>query len=389
MRGKITRRSVDSLRPGADGRAVYLWDCDLAGFGAKASVGGVSFIVQYRRGGRGSPTRRVTLGRHGELTVDEARGLAKKTLGEVAHGGDPAGDKASRRKAGSVGDVVDRWLAEYVPTRLKPRTQADCRRFAAIIKRDLGSLPIGELSRARVAAWHADKAAAPIEANRALAWLSKVMNLAVTWELRHDNPTKGIERHRERARDRVLDREELARLGSALSRERRTPADAIRLAAMTGMRIGEVLSLDWSAVDVEHGEARLSDAKAGPRTVALGAAAVALLKDRPGPRGGRVFPVRYKAVRRAWTRACASAEIADARIHDLRHGALSAGAKAGASALLLRDFAGHKTVAMTNRYVARQVDPVRDLADTIAATMGAALGGRTGTVVALPKAAGQ
>jgi integrase len=67
------------------------------------------------------------------------------------------------------------------------------------------------------------------------------------------------------------------------------------------------------------------------------------------------------------------------RPHDFRHGAATFGAQAGASAFLLRDFMGHSTVAMTSQYVARVVDPVRELADRIAERVSVALGTKPAT----------
>src|SRR5262252_8328435 len=87
---RITKRLVHSLKPiGADH---FVWDDTLIGFGVRVQpTGAKSYIVKYRAGsGRGAPTRRVTLGRVGTLTPDEARALARKTLAAVPHGGDPA-----------------------------------------------------------------------------------------------------------------------------------------------------------------------------------------------------------------------------------------------------------------------------------------------------------
>jgi Arm DNA-binding domain len=77
MRGQITKRSVDALKPAAT--EYFLWDKKLAGFGVRVQTTGVrSYVVKYRAGsGRSTPTRRVTLGALGKLTPDEARKLAK------------------------------------------------------------------------------------------------------------------------------------------------------------------------------------------------------------------------------------------------------------------------------------------------------------------------
>jgi hypothetical protein len=81
---RITKRLVDSLRPTGDDH--FVWDETLIGFGLRVQpTGAKSYVVKYRAGsGRGAPTRRVTLGRVGTLSPDEARALARKTLGAVA-----------------------------------------------------------------------------------------------------------------------------------------------------------------------------------------------------------------------------------------------------------------------------------------------------------------
>ena len=74
MKGKITKRLVDSLEPDP-ARDVLVWDTELSGFGLRITRGGVkSYIFQYKIHRR---TRRITLGEHGrELTLKAARILA-------------------------------------------------------------------------------------------------------------------------------------------------------------------------------------------------------------------------------------------------------------------------------------------------------------------------
>ena len=62
-----------------------------------------SYQVQYRKGGR---TRRIALGRHGQITPEEARKLARETLGQVAKGENPAEDVAQARRAPTIHDPL-------------------------------------------------------------------------------------------------------------------------------------------------------------------------------------------------------------------------------------------------------------------------------------------
>ena len=89
-KGRITKRAVDATEPSEND--TYLWDTDLSGFGLKVTpAGGKAYLVQYRLGGRKGRTRRVTIGRHGSpWTPESARKEAKRLLGEVGAGRDPA-----------------------------------------------------------------------------------------------------------------------------------------------------------------------------------------------------------------------------------------------------------------------------------------------------------
>ncbi|MCB1991443.1 MAG: DUF4102 domain-containing protein, partial [Geminicoccaceae bacterium] len=121
----LTKRLADTAEPflGEDGRSreTVLWDASVAGFGLRVSpVGAKAFILKYRAGrGRDATLRKVTIGRYGSPhTVETARREARRLLGIVAAGGDPAGDKAEKRRdqrsgkatRGSVARACQEWL---------------------------------------------------------------------------------------------------------------------------------------------------------------------------------------------------------------------------------------------------------------------------------------
>ena len=94
----LTVRSVDALKPTE--RSWIAWDDRLTGFGVRVQPTGLkSFIVNYRAGdgGRKAPNRRVVLGRHGDMSVTEARGKARRMLAAAARGEDPAGRRRQQR----------------------------------------------------------------------------------------------------------------------------------------------------------------------------------------------------------------------------------------------------------------------------------------------------
>ena len=160
---------------------------------------------------------------------------------------------------------------------------------------------------------------------------------------------------------------------------------AVRLLALSGMRLGEVLRLERSSVDFQAGVIRLEDAKAGARSVPMPARVRDLLAGIP--KSGRTVrflfgvdakgerPISPGEFRTGWRHMRAATGLSSLRPHDLRHGAATFGAQAGANAFLLRDFLGHKTLAMSGRYVERTAEPIRDLAETVASRVGAAMDG--------------
>jgi integrase len=388
---KITKRTVDAIKP-ETGRDVLTWDDELLGFGVRCRPSGAkTYFLKYRTaGGR---QRWLTIGAHGPLTPDQARAKALRQKAAVADGDDPSGDRQRKRREDTVAAVADRYLAEHVAAHNKPSTASEARRIVETrIKPRIGAIKITDLTRSDIKGWHQSMSATPYEANRALAYCSRMLNLAAAdWGLREGNPCAGIKRFPERKRERFFSDGELAQIGDALLAAERDNTEApgfillVRLLATTGMRLGEALGLQWTDVDLAGRAIRLRDAKAGARTVHLGAAAVTIL-DAIKERSGYVAhgldltaPLSAPSAEKAWARLRERAGIPDGRLHDLRHTAGTFAALAGANAFVVRDLLGHRTLAMTGRYVERAADMVRATADAMSNRVAAALS--AGTVV--------
>jgi hypothetical protein len=105
---KLTKRTIDAVEPKPN-LDIYLWDDEVLGFGLRIKPSGVrSFIVQYRNSSNVS--RRITLGKFGVLTPEQARKIAKQMLADVARGGDPAEKRAQDRNAMTVRQLCDAYL---------------------------------------------------------------------------------------------------------------------------------------------------------------------------------------------------------------------------------------------------------------------------------------
>jgi integrase len=392
---KISKRTVDELI--AAGVPDTLRDEELTGFCARLNANGtVSYLVEYRAGrGRGFPVRRLVLGRHGTLTPDQARTRAKAMLARVLAGDDPAAERASLRKESTVADLLRHSLETHWGTKSKPTTLS---RFTSTINHSLipafGSLRLSELTRARIRTWHAKQTHRRRQANLDLAILRKALSLAVRDELIKENPATAIEKYPERQRDRPPTDAELAAIIQALDTVDIRPQARLlfRLLMLTGCRSSEWRCAEWSWLAADGRTLNLPDAKAGARPVVLSSAVQAILADAPRssryviPNDAGDEPLTPSIVSKAWETVRNAAGLGDLRVHDLRHGFATRVAGLGASAIVIRDALGHKTLAMTGRYVSRQTDPVRDMAERIGAQIAAVGTGKPGKVVKMRNA---
>ncbi len=388
MRDKITKRAVDALKPGADGAEAVLWDTEVKGFGLRVQRGGSkSYIVHYRTGsGRRAPLRKLTIGKHGApWTPEQARSEAKRLLGIVETGADPAADKIARKEAPTLGDLAERFLAEHAEAKRKASTATEYRRLLdRIILPALGKRKVIEITRQDVGKLHHSLRQAPYQANRVLAVLSKMFNLAEHWGLRPDglNPCRHVEKFGERKRERMLSSAELGRLGEALSAHAGSPytAAAVKLLVFTGARLNEVLSLRWDWIDFDRGEARLPDSKTGAKTLHLPPPALSVLAELPRLDGNPHVIVGHKTgaamvnLEKPWRAIRATAGLDDVRLHDLRHAFASVAASSGMGLPIIGKMLGHTQAATTHRYAHLASDPVKAAAAAVAGKIAAAMG---------------
>ncbi|WP_156464277.1 integrase family protein [Afipia sp. Root123D2] len=213
----ITKSLIDGLRPGA--KEYCVWDARLAGFGVRVRpTGSKSYIVVYRAGsGRRAPFRRYTIAAIGRLTPDEARGRAKRILGDVAHGQDPADQKRrerTKRKATTFDELAGFYLDQYAKV-----TKSSWKNDEGYLKRPRakwGKRPAADVSDDDVAELLDEIArTAPVSANRT----QSVLHTLFAWAKEpgrkyvNANPVSDMKRRsKECKRERVLDDSEIRRL---------------------------------------------------------------------------------------------------------------------------------------------------------------------------------
>ncbi len=420
---RITKRVVDGLKPKAKEFAV--WDSKLPGFGVRVRpTGAMSYVVVYRAGsGRGAPVRRYTIANVGKAAPEAARTRAKVILGAVAHGHDPAGEKATERGTLTISELADRFMSEHVEQKRKPGTAVFYRHLLdKVIKPELGATKADKVTRTQVARLHGSLKRTPFQANRVLAVIGSMYTFAGRSGIVAEgmNPARRIEQFKEQRRERFLTGKELERLGSAI-REAETKgvpwdldeekpkskhlpkaknrftkigpfaAAAVRLLLFTGCRLREILHLKWEQVDLERGLLFLADSKTGRKTVILNAPALAVLADL-NRLGSYVVPGDYPEkpradLKRPWEAVAKRAGLDGVRLHDLRHTYASFGAGGGLGLPIIGKLLGHTQASTTQRYAHLDADPLRRASETIGGRIAAALDGKHGGSVVQLKGA--
>lgn len=382
---RLTKRFLDNMQAGQS--ELVIWDDELPGFGIRIKPSGVkSFCVQYRNAGGRS--RRVTVGRYGRLTIDEARRMARQLLAEADKGEDPAEQLLEVRRTLSVRDLADRYLSDHAEVKKKSSSVVKDRQWLnRFILPALGTRKISEVVRHDVAALHHSMRDTPYQANRTLEVLRKMFNLAERWGLMPDgsNPCRHVEKFKERKRERFLNGEELARLGAVLGdvetegQEMASSITAIRLLLFTGCRLGEILGLRWDEVDLEWGVLRLRDSKTGAKVVALGGPALEVLSNVRREEGNQFVCPGSKpgghlvGIYRSWARIQKRAGLEGVRLHDLRHNFASVGAAAGMGLPIIGALLGHTQASTTQRYAHLANDPLKAAADEISSRIAESL----------------
>jgi integrase len=396
-----------------------VWDDKVRGLGLRTYPGGAkTFVFMYRIDGR---QRLIKVGRSPEWTLDAARARAKELRREADRGRDPAGEKRKRRNAPTIQNLVDRYIAEHLPTKgsrarkikleylkktIQYRENDEKRMLAEIAKRLGKHTKVADVHGGDIKEMHhgITEARGPVRANRILSVCSKMFALSLVPMARENkpwrdqaqgNPCKGIAKNYEEPKERFFSQRELAAIGDALNEygaEGRGPgiasaqsaADCVRLIMLTGCRPQEGMLAQWPELDKEPGYWIKPSAhvKAGKEhKLPLGPAAIELverLRKKRKAEATWLFPGQKRGQPLAqlwhvwhWVRDRAGLG-ADARLYDLRHTFASVGAGGGLSLQIVGKLLGHTQVRTTQRYGHIGDDPLREAAEKIDAVIAGA-----------------
>jgi integrase len=377
---RFTQSVLDEAK--AEGLArVELWDTDAKGLGLRVSASGRKlFCYRYFFSGK---NHRITMGDYPTMSLSEARGQALRWRGSLLEGNPPHLTRSTLKEDITFKDFTELFINRFAAVKLREST---LKGYIYCIKKVLvpafGPQPVAAITAEQVEGVHAALSQTPRLANLCLSVLSKMMVLSIRWgyRARQDNPASFIMRYEEGKRDRHLAGEEIKRLFDYLDSAEdlgiETPwvCAAVRLALLTGMRRGELLSLTWDQVDLEEGIILLPKHKtsrsAGNRTVALSGVAVEVLRALPKMKANkRVFPGSRPdttaAVPEAWLRIRSEVALNDVHFHDLRHTFATEASSANHATHHVGYAMGQSDTKSFQRYQHGTTKMLRDVAESV------------------------
>lgn len=413
---RLTKRSADAAMP--NGKRYIVWDSELNGFGMRVETAGAkTFIVRYRAegGGRSAPQRFVTIGRFGTLTVEEARKHAKKTLGAIAVGDDPAAERNTKRLEMKMSGLIDLYEEEgcYIqrgkrqgePMKERTKTYTIARLRHHVVPL-LGMKRVTEVGAGDIERFFRDVTAGKSASDEKMGHrrriivrggdgaarkvfrdLSAVFSFAVRRSIVPANPCeKAVVKKTDNQRTRFLSLAEVQLLGEAcdLLEAGGVNVKALNIArlwVLTGCRRQEIAELKWSEVDFDRGLLMLADSKTGRSVRPLANAALALMKsiDRdeesefvfPADRGEGFF----QGTKTIWPKIVKKAGLEGVTPHTLRHTMGAISTSSGEALALTGAILGHSNMRSTMIYAHVEMDPSRKAANRVGKKIANALAG--------------
>jgi excisionase family DNA binding protein len=261
----------------------------------------------------------------------------------------------------SFPELADQYIERYAKT--NKRSWKTDRSYIKSMTEYFGNAPLSEISSFHIEGYKAERLKQHVRhstVNRCLAVLRRMLNLSVEWGYlqEHQRPKFKLFSEKDNLKERILTQDEETKLFQASATHLRP---ILTLALHSGMRLGEILSLTWTQIDLKKGLIRVERTKSGlSRLIPVNSALYGDLRATRGQSSSAFLFRNAKtekplgSVKTAFKAACRRAGISGLRFHDLRHTFASRLVERGADLITVKELLGHSSVKITERYTHSQ-----------------------------------
>lgn len=377
---KLTQTQFPTVLQCPAGKArIELCDADCPGLYIEVratSQGQGTFYYRYKDGSGKTCHQRI--GTANEMTLADARKMAKTFKAEIALGANPKGDEKAKKAMLTYSVFFKDHYLPYVTPR-KRSWKRDEELFRLRIQKVLGEQKLDAITRQQIQSFHTslfDDGLAPATCDHHIKLIRQSLNLAVEWDMLEKNPASKVPLFNvDNKVEHYLDEAELGRLLAVL----RSPDSAqnVCLIALfllsTGARLNEALKATWSQIDRQTRVWRIPAAVSKSRkirVVPLNDSALDVLAqlDTEG-NFESLFVNRqtgkpYTTIMKVWGRLRLKAGLPHLRIHDLRHMYASFLVNAGRTLYEVQQILGHSDPSVTQRYAHLSTKSLQDAANS-------------------------
>lgn len=362
----FTKKTLETIESPTKDKEYY-YDLKVHGLCLCVTKSGLKTFYLYKKV-NGRPER-IRIGKFPDLSIENARSEASNFNHLIERGINPNQEKQKIKAELTFKDLFDRYINEHAKIH-KKSWEEDVSQYKRYLE-SLSKKRLSSLKRSEFQALHTKigKDHGSYAANRALALLKTVFNKANLWGWEGTNPIIGIQKFKEKSRERFLSADELSRFFEALEHEpNETFRDFFFVSLLTGARRSNVQSMKWEDINFTNHTWRIPETKNGDaQVVVLVAEVMELLKNRQmTSESSWVFPSgtsksgHIEEPKTAWKKMIGRANLTDLRIHDLRRTLGSWQAATGANSYVIGKSLGHKSHQATAVYARLNLDPVRE-----------------------------
>jgi integrase len=367
----FTESSLSGITPPPkDGRRLIYRDTGQKGLLLMITYGGTkTFYYCYKRNKR---KRMLKIGQFPYTDIEQARERAFLFAKAVKNGKDPIAPEQPTSAMTLKVFFENEYIPKYAKQYKKQNTWQDNQQLFNYHFSRIGNRELDSFTKFEIDSLHKEIGTnrGHYGANRALALIRHIFNVAIDWGFIENNPAAKIKPYPEQARDRFLQPDEFNKFMDAINNQPDSlHKQLVLLLLYTGQRKGNIAALKWSNIDFTNNTLYLPETKNGePQRIPLTNQAIDLLKVMRSKRrknNDYLFPSDMTSTGHIntpitfWHKILKEAGLTNLRMHDLRRTMGSYQAITGSSLHIIGKSLGHKSSKATEVYARLNLDSVR------------------------------